>query len=87
MSDHPKDARHVQSGPGIDAGDPTETNGSAGDNGVSLSTLIELRCVSCASCDLGGAIDAEEGPSDHAHGTSLAISRARTTVRGSNSTL
>jgi hypothetical protein len=89
MSDPRNDARHVRSGPRIDASDPTQTDGSADDSGVSLSTLVELGCVSSASCDLGAAIDAEERLFDHAHchGTSPAISRVRTMVRGGNSTL
>jgi hypothetical protein len=73
----------------VDPGHPAEAHRTRDDDRMSLARLIELGRVARESGDLGAAVDPRQGLADRhrAHAASPVISRVRTTVRRSSSTL
>ena len=89
VGDDREHARHVGGRRRVDRAYPAKAHRARDDDGIGLAGLVELGGVARMPGDLGGAVDPRQGLADRhgAHAGSPVISRARTMVRRSSSTL
>ncbi len=89
VADDLDDSGHSQNCVPVDPRNSAETSGRTDDHRIELSVLVEVGRISGSACDFRLPVHTGQRSSDHVrgHATSPAISRARTMVRGSSSTL
>jgi hypothetical protein len=89
MAENGEDARQPRRRRAVDGGDAAEADAAADDDRIGLVRLVELGSVLRRARHLGPAVDSGKRLSNGlvAHVASPTISKARMTVRRSNSTL